>query len=205
MTERERAELILASTSEGRAMVLRQAGLPFRQIAASVDELPLQAEAMREGSGISASELALRLAEAKALSVSEMQGNALVLGGDQVMECKGEIYQKATTREAARKQLLALRGETHSLHAALCVARGGEPVWRHVSTVSLTMRSFSTAFLDEYCQAEGETLLQSVGAYRIEGRGIQLFSAIDGDHFTIMGLPLLPFLDYLRTDGWLAE
>jgi septum formation protein len=205
MTERERAELILASTSKGRATVLRQAGLPFRQVAASVDERPLQAEAMQKGSGISASELALRLAEAKALSVSEMHPQALVLGGDQVMECEGIIYQKAPTLEAAREQLLALRGKTHCLQAALCVVRGGETVWRHVSTARMTLRAFSDAFLDEYCHAEGETLLHSVGAYRIEERGIQLFSAIDGDHFTIIGLPLLPFLDYLRTVGWLTE
>jgi septum formation protein len=185
--------------------VLRQAGLTFRQVAAPVDERPLQVEAMREGSGISASELALRLAEAKAVSVSETQGDALVLGGDQVMECEGVIYQKAQTTEAIRAQLLALRGKTHSLHSALCVARCGEPVWRHVSTVNLTMRPFSDAFLDEYCQTEGEALMQSVGAYRIEERGIQLFSAIDGDHFTIIGLPLLPFLHYLRTVGWLPE
>jgi septum formation protein len=201
----ERAELILASTSEGRASVLRQAGLSFSQIAASVDERPLQAEAMRKGSGISAPELALRLAEAKAVSVSKTQDSALVLGGDQVMECEGGIYQKAPTIEAIRAQLLALRGKTHSLHSALCVAKGGKTVWRHISAAHMTMRAFSDEFLDEYCRTEGEALSQSVGAYRIEERGIQLFSAIEGDYFTIIGLPLLPFLDYLRTVGWLTE
>ncbi|MEJ2123522.1 MAG: Maf family protein [Alphaproteobacteria bacterium] len=201
----ERAEFILASTSEGRAFVLRQAGLAFSQIAASVDECPLQAEAMQEGSGISASELAARLAEAKAVDVSKAHASAMVLGGDQVMECDGEIFQKAPTLEAAREQLLALRGKTHRLHSALCVAKGGKPVWRHISVAHMTMRAFSDAFLDDYCRTEGETMLHSVGGYRIEGRGIQLFSAIDGDHFTVMGLPLLPLLDYLRTNDWLTS
>jgi septum formation protein len=121
------------------------------------------------------------------------------------MECGGLLYHKPAGIEAAREQLAQLRGRTHNLHAGLCVARGGAVLWRHLDRARLTMRDFSDAFADAYCRSEDETVLRSVGVYRIEGRGIQLFSAIEGDHFTIMGLPLIPLLRYLREIGWLAE
>jgi len=200
-----RAELILASASAGRAEVLRQARIPFRQRPAGIDERALEREAADREGGVDAGELALLLAAAKAEQVSRSEPEALVVGADQVMECGGALFQKPPDMEAAREQLRVLRGRTHSLIAGLCVARGGTTVWRHLGRAHLTMRPFSHAFLDDYCRSEGETLLSSVGAYRIEARGIQLFSRVEGDHFTIIGLPLLPLLGYLREIGWLAS
>ena len=199
------AELILASASAGRAQLLRNAGLDFSQHPAHIDERGLQAEAEQNDSSLDAGRLAVMLAEAKAEAVSREQPGALVIGADQVMECGGTLYQKPESLEAARDQLLRLRGRTHSLNSAVCIARDGEAVWHHLDRAFLEMRDFSEAFLDDYCRLEGRTMLQSVGAYRIEGPGIQLFSRIDGDHFTIIGLPLLPVLGYLRQTGWLAR
>lgn len=196
--------LILASASAGRAAILRGAGLAFRQQSAAVDERGLEAQAVAAG-GLDAGRLALLLAEAKALDVSAREPAALVIGADQLMECGGVLFHKPAGVEAARRQLAQLRGRTHSLHAALCVARGGEVLWRHLDRADLTMRDFSDAFADAYISAEDEAVLRAVGIYRIEGPGVQLFSAIEGDHFTIMGLPLLPLLGYLRDIGWLAR
>lgn len=199
----QRGGLILASASAGRAAILRGAGLVFVKQSASIDERALEADAAASG-GVDAGTLALMLAEAKALDVSASEPGALVIGADQVMECGGTVYHKPVSVEAARRQLAALRGRTHSLNAALCVARGGVVLWRHLDRAHLTMREFSDAFLDDYIGGEDEGLLRTVGVYRIEGPGIQLFSRIEGDHFTIMGLPLLPLLGYLREIGWLA-
>jgi septum formation protein len=198
-----RAPLILASASAGRANSLRRAGIGFRQLPAAIDERALEIDAASGETGIDAGGLALMLAAAKAEHVSRGAPEALVIGADQVMECGGVIIHKPATIEAARQQLAALRGRTHSLNAGICVARGGETLWRHLDRAQLTMRAFSDAFLDDYAAAEGETLLTSVGAYRIEGPGIQLFSRIEGDYFSIIGLPLLPLLGYLRQIGWL--
>lgn len=199
------AELILASTSAGRAAMLRTAGLEFRQEPSHVDERAIEASASVAEGGLDAQRLALVLAAAKAQAVSAREPAALVIGGDQVMECGGVIYHKPANLSEARAQLLALRGRMHSLHSAVCVASGGSKVWEHASEVRMTMRVFSEDFLDHYLRLEGEAMLRSVGAYRIEGPGIQLFSAIDGDHFTIIGLPLLPLLGYLRGCGALAR
>jgi septum formation protein len=197
------AELILASGSAGRASVLASAGLRFRQQPAPIDERAIEA-AMREGHGTpKAEELALRLAAEKAAAVSRLYPDAIVIGADQVMECEGQLFQKPPTLWAARAQLIQLRGRTHSLHSGLAVARDGEVRWQHLASAHLTMRAFSDPFLDAYIAAEQEALLGSVGAYRIEGMGIQLFSDVQGDHFTIIGLPLLPLLAYLREMGWL--
>lgn len=201
------AEFILASSSSGRAAILRGAKLPFRQEPANVDERALEAQAVAASATgrVDAGEVALLLAAAKAQHISAQFPDALVLGADQVMECEGVLHQKPPSLAAAREQLAALRGRTHSLHAALCVARGGQVQWQYLDRARLTMREFSDAFLDDYCRTEGEVMLQSVGAYRIEGRGIQLFSTIGGDHFTIIGLPLLPLLGYLRDIEWLPR
>ncbi len=196
--------LILASGSAGRAAVLSAAGIDFIRQPADIDERALEAEFTRENGQADPGAVALMLAEAKAKHVSLAAPDALVIGADQVMECGGVLYQKPPTQAAAREQLLDLRGRTHTLNAGICVARGGTVEWRHLGRASLTMRDFSEAFVDAYCQAEGDALTQSVGAYRIEGLGIQLFSAIEGDHFTIIGLPLIPLLGYLRDDGWLT-
>jgi septum formation protein len=200
----QRPGLILASASAGRAAVLRGAGLDFRQRAADIDERALEDEAATAG-GTDAGKLALMLAAAKARDVSAGKADALVIGADQVMECEGVIYHKPASAEAARRQLVQLRGKTHCLNAGLCVAQDGAVLWQHLDRAHLTMRDVSDAFLAAYCRSEAEALLRSVGCYRIEGPGIQLFSRIEGDYFTIIGLPLLPLLGYLRQIGWLAE
>ncbi len=202
---RKARELILASASEGRAAVLRGAGIAFRQMPADVDERALEAEAARANGGIEAGGLALLLAAAKAEDVSAREPEALVIGADTVMECGGAVIHKPPSLDAARDQLLALRGRTHRLYSAMCVAEAGKAVWRHLGLAHLTMREFSDAFLDDYCRAEDEAILRSVGAYRIEGPGIQLFAAVEGNHFTIIGLPLLPLLEYLREARWLKS
>jgi septum formation protein len=200
----EQAPLILASASAGRAAVLRDAGLCFKQVPAAIDEREMEAKLARDGV-LEGGSLARMLAAAKAEHVSRAEPEALVVGADQVMSCDGRLYQKPSNVDAAREQLRKLRGKTHTLHAGLAIARDGETLWRHLGLARLTMRDFSDAFLDAYIEAEGEALTRSVGAYRIEGLGIQLFSRVEGDHFTIIGLPLLPLLDYLRECGWLRS
>lgn len=198
-------ELILASASSGRADILRAAGLAFRQLTANVDERALEATLPPwENGKIDGGELAQTLAQAKAIEVSERFPQAVVIGVDQVMECDGDIFHKPSSREVAYAHLRRLRGRTHRLHCGLSVAQGGNEIWRHLAVAHMTMRDFSDVFLETYCAGEEETLLQTVGAYRIEGRGIQLFSAINGDHFTIVGLPLMPLLEFFRTEGLLA-
>jgi septum formation protein len=199
------AELILASASLGRANMLREAGLEFRQVPAVVDERVLEEQFLAEDkSGINGGKLAQILAKTKASEVSKRFPQAVVTGVDQVMECDGQLFHKPSTQEEARQQLASLRGRTHQLHTGLSVFMEGLEKWRYLAVAYMTMRSFSDAFLDAYCAAEGETMLQTVGAYRIEGRGVQLFSSIEGDHFTIVGLPLIPLLEYLRNIGWLT-
>lgn len=199
------AQLILASASRGRAELLRKAGLKFHQCPAGVDERRLQADAVEPGGAVDAGALSLMLASAKAQAVSHAELDAFVIGADQTMECGGVLFEKPPTMEAARDQLRKLRGQTHCLNSAVCVARGGQIHWSHLAKAELEMRDFSDRFLDDYCRAEGEIVLQSVGAYRIEGAGVQLFSRIDGDIFTIIGLPLLPLLGYLRKIGLLTH
>lgn len=197
--------LILASASAGRAAILRDAGLDFRQEPASIDERALEAEILRRDGGLEAGRLASELACKKACAVSAIHPETLVIGADQVMECGGKLFAKPGDIQSARDQLLHLRGQAHSLHSAVAIALGGDIRWRHVEKAVLTVRAFSDAFLDDYLAAEGEAVLACVGAYRIEGRGIQLFSQVEGGHFTIIGLPLLPLLGYLRETGWLLS
>jgi septum formation protein len=201
----DQMELILASASEGRAAILRQAGIAFTQQPAAIDERALEREAVTPRDGLAGARLAGLLAAAKAERVSALNPNALVIGADQVMECGGTILHKPGTIEGAKTQLRRLRRKSHRLSTALCVAYGGRAVWSHRDEAELKMRDFSDEFLDRYCRAEGEAMLQSVGCYRIEGLGIQLFSDIQGDHFTIIGLPLLPLLGYLRHRGCIAR
>jgi septum formation protein len=127
-----------------------------------------------------------------------------VIGADQTLDLDGRLYDKAETLEAARERLITLRGKTHKLHSAVVVAKEGTPIWREVATATLTMRDFSDAFLDDYLKTEGAAALGSVGCYRLEGPGAQLFSRIEGDYFAILGLPLLGLLDLLRRHGELA-
>lgn len=200
--------LVLASASASRAGILQNAGLAFRQLPSDIDERAIEmrfsAEAGQAG-GAFPERLALSLAEAKALVISREIPDALVIGADQVMACRGEILHKPETLEAAREQLASLRNDTHSLYSAICVALRASIEWRYCARADLVMRDFSDAFLNAYCFAEGETMLRSVGSYRVEGLGIHLFSEIRGDLHTIMGLPLLPLLGYLRDRGTLIR
>ena len=192
-------EIILASASPSRTALLRNAGVPFTQEPASVDEEAVKAS-FRNDNG-SAAEVAEALAELKAERVSRRYPGRLVVGADQMLECGGVWFDKPTDLSQARGHLLALRGKTHELLSAVCVVRDGECLWRHLETAQLTMRPFTDVFLDEYLAAAGETVLSSVGAYRLEDRGAQLFSRIEGDYFTILGLPLLPLLGFLCNHG----
>ncbi|HXJ02381.1 MAG TPA: Maf family protein, partial [Micropepsaceae bacterium] len=142
--------------------------------------------------------IAHALAEAKAMAISEHHRHALVLGADQILLCEGKVFNKALDEAEARTTLLALRGKEHELISAAVMARDGQAIWRRTDIARLTMRDFSDAFLDEYLTAEMPDLLGSVGCYRIEGRGAQLFSSVKGDHFCIRGLPLIAVLEALR-------
>jgi septum formation protein len=192
--------IILASQSASRRAMLEAAGVLFSAEVAGVDEESVKAAMIAEGAD--GRRLADALAEMKAVKVSRRHPTALVLGCDSTVAAEdGSLIDKAATREESRAQLQALRGTTHKLTSAAVVALGGEPIWRHVDTAKLTMRPFSDAFLDSYLDAEWPAIRHCVGGYRLEGPGAQLFSRIDGDHFTILGLPLLPLLDWLRVRG----
>jgi len=193
------SELILASTSVTRQRLLRAAGLTFTAEPAAVDETSVMDSLAAEKA--KPRDVADVLAELKALKVSHRHPEAWVIGADQVLSLGAEMLQKPGDRAAARAQLQKLRSHTHVLSSAVCVARGGSVVWRVVKEAQLTMRPFSDPFLDAYLVEAGEDILSSVGAYHVEGIGIQLFSEIEGDVFTIQGLPLLPLVDFLRTHG----
>jgi septum formation protein len=188
--------ITLASTSAIRAELLRAACVSIDVAAPQVDESALKAALVAQGAAPKS--VADALAEAKAVKLSSRRAG-LVIGADSTLELDGQLYDKPLSMAEARTHLLAYRGRPHRLHAAVVIAEGGAPVWRHLSTARLTVRDFSDAFLDHYLAQEGEALLSSVGCYRLEGLGAQLFTQIDGDYFSILGLPLLPILDYLRT------
>lgn len=193
------SELILASTSATRQRLLRAAGLRFTAEAAHVDEASVIESLAAEKA--KPRDVADVLAELKAVKISHRHPEATVIGADQVLSLGAEMFQKPVDRDAAREQLQRLRGRMHVLSSGVCVARGGSVVWRVVEEARLTMRAFSDDFLDVYLVDAGEDILGSVGAYHVEGVGIQLFSKIEGDAFTIQGLPLLPLIDFLRTHG----
>jgi septum formation protein len=187
--------LTLASKSPARAALLANAGLSFDTAAPGVDEEAAKAAMLADGTG--PREIADALAELKAIRVSRRR-EGLVIGADQTLDLEGTLVDKAATLNEARARLVSLRGRPHVLHSAVVVARDGQPIWREVKSARLTMRAFSDAFLDGYLAREGEHLLGSVGCYRLEGEGVQLFERIDGDYFTILGLPMLGLLDLLR-------
>lgn len=190
------SRLILASGSATRARLLRDAGVVFEVIPADIDEGAVKRAAQAEGR--SAADCALLLAEAKARHVSALKADSLVIGADQILVAGEEWFDKPPDLAAAEAQLQQLRGQTHALVTAVCVLRAGRNLWHSVQSPKLTMRRFSDRFLEDYCVAEGERMLASVGAYRIEGRGAQLFDAIEGDYFSILGLPLIELLTFLR-------
>jgi len=191
--------LILASASETRRALLANAGLSFEVIPAAIDERAAEAPLLKAGAPLD--DVALALAMAKAVSVSETRPGSLVIGADQVLELDGERMTKAEDMEAARRQLLKLSGRTHLLHAAVACARDGEIVWQHAETAEMTMRRLLPEVIGRYLAAVGEEGLKSVGCYQLERRGAQLFDAVEGDFFAILGLPLLPLLAFLRSAG----
>jgi septum formation protein len=193
--------LVLASASRTRRELLEAAGIPCVAHPASVDERAIEARA----GAMAASDIALLLAQAKAQEVAARMPERLVLGADQTLSCEGRQFHKPVDAAAAREQLMQLRGRTHTLHSAIAITRGEAVLLRHCSEAHLTMRRFSEDALRDYLGVAGASACQSVGAYQLEGVGIHLFERIEGDHFTILGLPLIPLLDFLRNEGLLLS
>ncbi|MCL4165102.1 UNVERIFIED_CONTAM: hypothetical protein GTU68_066398 [Idotea baltica] len=175
---------------------MKNAGLAIEIDPSDVDERAVEAPLLE--AGFTPEDLASVLAEAKANDVSSRRSADLVVGADQILAFEGERRTKPQDMEAARRQLLAFSGQTHELHSAVVISRNGEAIWRHVSTARLTMRALSPQFIGHYLAAAGDAVLSSVGAYQLESLGLQLFDRIEGDYFTILGLPMLPLLDELR-------
>ena len=193
--------LILASKSAARKAMLTDAGVPFSVQVAEVDEDAVKAA----HDPADAAGLAVELARVKALAVSRHDGDAWVLGADQTLSFDGGLVSKAASLSAARARLMTMRGQPHQLHSGAALARNGQIVWSGVDTATMRVRDFSNAFLEAYLAAEGEGLLACVGSYRLEGMGSQLFEAVEGDYFTVLGLPLWPVLAELRRAGVLKS
>jgi septum formation protein len=195
------SELVLASKSAARAALMRGAGLAFASVGSGVDEAPLKDSLLAEGSG--PKHVAEMLAATKAQATSERVAG-LVIGADQTLEFEGALIDKAESLAEARARLLALSGRSHRLHSAVAAARNGQLVWSTTETASLRMRDVSETWIDGYLARNGERILGAVGCYELEGEGVQLFDRIDGDYFTILGLPLLPLLAFLREQAVIA-
>jgi len=193
------ARIILASASQTRRGLLARAGLQVEAVAPSVDEQEMKAAFQAEQAPVEA--CAEALAELKAMRVSQRHPGDLVIGADQMLECNGVWFDKPADADHARAHLQALRGRPHRLATAAVVALNGSRIWGTVEMARLTMRPFSDSFLDRYLSEAGPAVLGSVGAYQLEGLGAQLFAKIEGDFFTILGLPLLPLLGFLRDHG----
>lgn len=190
--------ITLASGSESRRRLLANAGIEADAVSPNVDEAAAKATFRAEGMRVS--DQAMQLAELKAVKVSRKRPG-LVIGGDQMLNLEGEPIDKPADMAEAASHLRRFSGKTHRLETAIVIAENGEPVWRHLSAPKLTVRPLSEAFIQRYLDQSGPAVLKTVGAYMLEDLGAQLFSRIEGDYFTILGLPLLPLLDYLRTRG----
>ena len=194
-------KIILASASKIRAQLLQNAGVDIEIVPADVNEDAMKRVLSSQSPQATGGDLAEILAEAKALDVSSQNPGHLVIGADQTLQCGDILFDKARNLKDARKKLLALRGNTHTLYSAIACARQGTVVWRYNDAADLTMRDFSPEFLGKYLALPGNQALGSVGAYMLEAQGAQLFEKITGDYFTVLGLPLLPLLEFLRKEG----
>jgi septum formation protein len=191
--------IVLASASPSRAAVLSAAGIDFTREPANIDEDAVKAKMQCEGAtGLQVAEI---LAIEKARLISGRHPNCLVIGADQMLDCEGVWYDKPVDRAGARHTLQNLRGRTHFLLASVCVMRDGLVLWTHTESAKMSMRKFDDAFINWYLDAAGPSVHDSVGAYKLEDIGAQLFDHIDGNYFTILGLPLLPLLEFLRNEG----
>ncbi len=190
------SELILASASASRQMLMRNAGLTFSSIPAQIDERAIDTKLEQEGAAPEV--IALELAKAKAIAVSLLHPEAFVIGSDQTMSLGDRIYHKAKDMAQAHANVLSLSGKTHRLNCGVALAKNGTVIWDTVSIAKMTVRELSADYVSRYLERSGSQVLSSVGAYQLEGEGIQLFSSIEGDYFTILGLPLLPLLAQLR-------
>lgn len=192
--------LVLASKSSARQAMLKAAGIPFEAASPNVDEDALKEELKADG--VTARALANALAEAKAAQLSKQIGSKIVLGGDQVLALEnGTTLNKPADKEEAKKHLLQMSGNEHKLYSAAVIVEQGSAVWRHTDVATLSMRNLNEEFIDDYVESEWEKIRHCVGCYEIEGKGVQLFSNVSGSQFTIMGLPLLNLLEYLRVRG----
>ncbi|HOZ31847.1 MAG TPA: nucleoside triphosphate pyrophosphatase [Tabrizicola sp.] len=196
-------QMILASSSPIRLQMLRAAGLTVDAIAPRVDEATIRDALVAEGAH--PRDIADTLAEMKARKVAEKHSDALVLGCDQVLALDRQTFAKPETPDQARAQLRQLRGQSHKLLSAIVAYENAEPVWRHVAEARLTMHAISDSYLDDYVTRTWDSIRHSVGCYKIEEEGVRLFSALSGDHFTILGLPLLPLLAWAGTRGMIAR
>lgn len=193
--------LVLASGSRTRQAMLHAAGVAHTVLPADLDEGAIRDAMTAENNNVDPADIAEVLARAKAEHVSRQDAQGLVIGSDQVLALDGQIFEKPTSLDEAQTALLKLRGKTHQLHTAVALALGGEVVWSHVETAHITMRNYSEKCLAVYLVRAGDIVCESVGGYHLEGLGVQLMENVDGNHFTILGMPLLPLLGELRRRG----
>lgn len=191
-------KMVLASGSSIRASLLRNAGFDFEIMPSSIDESAIYELSAKQSGSLEPADVAELLARTKAEAVSAMEPDALVIGADQTLSVGDRIYRKCNSMDEARETLLSLRAQTHQLNSAVCVAERGEVIWSYTDRANLTMTNFSPEFLGRYLGYAGAEILNSVGAYQLEGLGIHLFEKIQGDYFSILGLPMLPFVKFFR-------